>query len=98
MPDKLSTAYINSTDYQTLTDKLKDLKNVLDDLGNKSNASRKLRYAEVDIEAEREEGRLQPDELYIARRIIDTNIRREQPSYVQYITQSPRAIVAKDKV
>lgn len=96
MPDYNSTEYINSTDYQVLTDRIKDLDAALDDLTNKSYASRKLRFAEVDIEAEREQGRFQPDELYIPQHIIDTNIRREQSAYVQYLTQSPRAVVCQD--
>ena len=96
MPDRFSTEYINSKDYTVLEDKIKQLKTVIDDLSSKSQASRKLRYDEVDIEAEREAQRLQPDELYVPQHIIDTNIRREQSSYVQYVTQSNRAIVAKD--
>src|ERR1017187_7416773 len=91
-----STSYINSTDYDQLLDKLKELKSTLEDLQSKNEASRKLRYAEVDIEAERESGRLQPDELYVPTHIIDTNIKREQSAYVQYITQSPRAVICKD--
>lgn len=96
MPDNNSTQYINSVDYKDLEDKLKDLDSIIDDLSNKSWASRQLRYNDVDIEAEREEGRLAPDELYIPQHIIDTNIRREQSSYVQYITQSPRAVICED--
>jgi hypothetical protein len=88
--------YINSTDYKKLSNKLEDLKSVLRDLTDKSYAGRKLRYAEVDIEVEREAGRIQPDELYVPQHIIDTNIRREQSSYVQFITQSPRAVILED--
>jgi hypothetical protein len=90
--------YINNTDYKILEQKFKDLKQSIEDLTNKQRASRKLRYADVDIEAEREEGRLQPDELYIPQHIIDTNIRREQSAYVQYVTQSPRAVIAEDTI
>ena len=63
MPDSLSTEYINSIEYDSVKQKLAQLWDVLNDLTNKSSASRKLRYAEVDIEAEREQGRLLPDEL-----------------------------------
>jgi hypothetical protein len=56
-----------------------------------------LRYAEIDIEVERKAGRIAPDELYVPQHIIDTNIRREQSSYIQYITQSPRAVILKDR-
>ena len=96
MPDT-STEYINSTDYKKLERKIVNLKDVTFDLTSKLLASRKLRYAEVDIEIERKGGRIAPDELYVPLHIIDTNIRREQSSYVQYITQSPRAVILKDR-
>jgi hypothetical protein len=97
MPDSLSTDYINSPKYDDVKQKLAQLWDVLNDLTNKSSASRKLRYAQVDIEAEREQGRLLPDELFIPQHIIDTNIRREQPAYVQYVTQSQRAVICVDQ-
>jgi hypothetical protein len=93
-----NSRYINSADYKVVETKLKELDQVMEDLALKSIASRRLRYAEVDIEAEREEGRLQPDEMYIPQHIIDTNIRREQSAYVQYITQSPRAVILEDSL
>src|ERR1017187_2961233 len=98
MADRNSTSYINTKDYDDLKDKLKELKSVLDDLQSKNEASRKLRFAEVDIEAERESERLQPDELYVPTHIINTNITREQSAYVQYITQSPRAVICRDSL
>ena len=92
-----NTDYINSTDYKKLVSKINNLKDILFDLTAKSLASRKLRYAEIDIEIERKAGRIAPDELYVPQHIIDTNIRREQSSYVQYVTQSPRAVILKDR-
>ena len=59
-------------------------------------ASRKMRYAEVDVEAERDAGNFQPDEVWIPQHTIDANIRREQAAYVQYLTQSPRAVILED--
>jgi len=88
--------YINSLDYQTLETKLKDLVSAMDDLATRNTTARKLRYVEVDIEGERATGKLAPDELIIPQHIIDSNIRREQSSYVQYDTQSPRAVVLQD--
>jgi hypothetical protein len=90
------TDYINSIDYDELTTKLKQLVEIHDDLNLRAEASRKLRYAEVDIEAERSANKLQADEAYIPQHIIDTNIRREQSAYIQYVTQSPRAVITKD--
>jgi hypothetical protein len=95
MLDK-DTSYINSTDYNKLKDKLKDLVSIMDELTSKLVASRRLRYTEIDVEGERKAGRLQPDEMYIAQHIIDTNIRREQSAYVQYVTQPQRAVVLRD--
>ena len=89
--------YINSTDYTKLISKINNLRDIAFDLTAKSLASRKLRYAEVDIEVERKAGRIAPDEMYVPQHIIDTNIRREQSSYIQYITQSPRAVILKDR-
>jgi hypothetical protein len=92
-----STEYINSTEYRKLASKINNLRDVAFDLTAKALASRKLRYADVDIEIERKSGRIAPDELYVPLHIIDTNIRREQSSYIQYVTQSPRAVILKDK-
>ena len=90
--------YINTLDYSKLEHKFTELKSILDDVTDKSVASRRLRYAEIDIEVEREAGRIQPDEMYIPVHTIETNIRREQTSYIQYITQSPRAVILEDAV
>ena len=92
------TQYIGTNDYKKLVSKINNLSDVAFDLTAKSLASRKLRYAEIDIEVERKAGKIAPDEIYVPTHIIDTNIRREQSSYIQYITQSPRAVILKDRV
>jgi len=92
------TQYIGTNDYKKLVSKINNLSDVAFDLTAKSLASRKLRYAEIDIEVERKAGRIAPDEIFVPTHIIDTNIRREQSSYIQYITQSPRAVILKDRV
>lgn len=92
-----NTEYIGTTDYKKLERKIKDLVSAMGEAAEKNTISRNLRYVEVDVEGERARGKLQPDELYIPQHIIDTNIRREQSSYVQYIAQSPRAVVLRDK-
>lgn len=89
--------YINTVDYKKMEKRIKDLVSVMTELNSKSVASRRLRYVEVDLEGERKAGRLQPDELYIPQHIIDTNIRREQSAYVQYVTQPNRACVIVDR-
>jgi hypothetical protein len=92
-----NTDYINSTDYKKLLKSINNIRDIAFDLTAKSLASRKLRYAEVDIEVERKAGKLAPDEMFVPQHVIDTNIRREQSAYIQYITQSPRAVILKDR-
>jgi hypothetical protein len=95
-PPSVDSEYVDSTDYDKLSKKLKDMVSVMDSLQTRNNASRKLRYAEIDVEVERAAGRIGADEVFVPQHIIDTNIRREQASYVQYLTQSSRAIILKD--
>lgn len=90
--------YINSTDFTTLETRLQALKDILDDKTAKLSSMRQLRYAMVDIEAERAKERIGADELYIPQHLIDTNIRQEQSAYIQYVTESPRAVICVDEV
>lgn len=90
--------YINTLDYKKLEHKLTEVKANLDDITDKTIAARRLRYEDVDVEVEREAGRIAPDELFIPCHTIDTNIRREQSSYIQYVTQSPRAVILRDLI
>lgn len=56
---------------------------------------RRMRDIKVDVKALRERGQLKSDETYIPIRLLDTNIRREQPPQIQYLTQSRRCAVFK---
>ena len=91
------TAYINTLDYKLKADKLQNLISVMDRLQIQNVTARRLRYTEIDIEAEKAAGKLAPDEVYVPQHIIDSNIRREQSSYVQFVTQSNRAVILTDK-
>jgi len=88
-----STDYVNSSDYDKLSFKLKSLVSVMETSMQRNVQSRRLRYTEIDIEAKRASGEIGPDEIYVPQHIIDTNIRREQASYIQYLTQSQRACI-----
>lgn len=46
----------------------------------------------VDVEALRFQKKLDPDETLIPVRVIDTNIQREQPAYVNYLKNSRRIV------
>lgn len=90
------TKYVNSFVYKDVEEKLQNLVSVMDDLHTKNVISRRLRYTEIDIEKEKTAGRLKADEVFVPQHIIDANIRREQSSYIQFVTQSSRAVVMQD--
>src|SRR5689334_9968301 len=101
MPDANTKAtidadYINSIDYKKLSPKLRTLLEMMDDSQQENRVAREMRYVEIDVENQRAIGKLLPDELLVPQHIIDTNIRREQAAYVQYDTQSPRAVILQD--
>ncbi len=96
MTTQISDEYINTLEYAKLETKLKDLVGTMGTLKARNNTARKMRYTEIDIEVERAAGRIAPDEVFVPQHICDTNIRREQASYIQYITQSNRACILQD--
>lgn len=98
MDSEKNLEYIGTSDYKKLEDKIKTLKDGMEELQVKQRESRKLRYSEVDVEAQRKAGRIGPDELWVSRHLINNNIMREQPSYIQYITQSQRAVICEDEI
>ena len=59
-----------------------------------SERARELRYLRyTKSEKLRQDGQVLADESYIPTRLIDVNIRREQPQFVAYLTQSRRSVV-----
>lgn len=61
---------------------------------NRTERNRMMRYQKgTDSQDLRNSGQLKADEMYNPIRIIDTNIRREQPQYINYLTQSRRSII-----
>ena len=75
------------------------LKDLIDQWGTErtqTSVRRKIRKIEVDIDEERRLGKIGQDETFIPVRVIDTNIKREQPPFVNYLKQSRRLAVFKD--
>lgn len=56
---------------------------------------RKTRDINIDVDALRESGDIKEDETFIPVRIIDTNIKREQPSFINYLRNSRRIAIFK---
>lgn len=54
---------------------------------------RKTRKVEIDIEGLRQKGDLDEDETIIPVRVIDYNIQREQPPYINYLKNSRRIAI-----
>ena len=50
------------------------------------------REVNIDVEALRQKGKLDDDETLIPVRVIDTNIQREQPAYINYLKNSRRLV------
>jgi len=88
-PEKISTV----TDFQTASIKLKALINDWEHFREKAKENRKTRDVEFSVEVLRREGTLDEDETMIPVRIIDTNIQREQPPYINYLKNSRRICI-----
>lgn len=72
------------------------LKRLIDDWTeevNYSEARRKERKVEINAEELRQRGELDEDETLIPQRIIDSNIAREQPPYINYLKNSRRIVI-----
>ena len=82
-----------STLFETLRPKLDSLKSDWDKEIIETEKRRKIRKIDVDVESLRAQGKLKPDETLIGVRVIDENIKKEQPVFVNYLTQSDRLAV-----
>lgn len=56
---------------------------------------RKIRDVEIDVEQLRKEGKLDEDETLVPVRVVDVNIQREQPAYINYLKNSRRLAIFK---
>ena len=56
---------------------------------------REVRKKEVNVTEEQQKGTIPANGTFIARRIIDRNIRLEKPQLVAYLEQSPRTVLFK---
>jgi len=63
---------------------------------DKCRQNREQRFKDLDIKMLREKGILKEHQYMIPIRTIDANIRREQPSFINYLRQSRRLVIFKD--
>lgn len=72
------------------------LKKCIDDFSDEIKCSeirRKMRKLDVDTDTLRQENKLKADETFIPIRVIDTNIKQEEPVTIAYVTQSRRLVI-----
>jgi hypothetical protein len=79
--------------YQEVEVKLKRLIRDWEPTRHLTEKNRKMRDLEVSTESMRTEGILDEDETFIPVRIIDVNITREQPPYINYLKNSRRLCI-----
>lgn len=70
----------------------KQLKNDWKAEVDRTEENRELRKLECDPEELRESKQIQDDETYIVDRVIDTNIKREQPAFLNFLTAARNVV------
>jgi len=85
--------YNNYKNYQDAATNINRLAAICDSQHVTAQDQRQQRRLNVDLDLERRDGYLAPDEIYIPTHIIDSNIRREQAKYVSYIVNSRRTAI-----
>lgn len=60
---------------------------------NYTEARRKERKVEINVEELRQRGEMDEDETMVPQRVIDSNIAREQPPYINYLKNSRRIAI-----
>lgn len=83
------------SDFKFAEPKLKKIIESWKVVSSETERLRALRYIRVDEDSLKAEKIFDEDEMYVAARLIDSNIRSEQPQYIAYLTQSRRAAIFK---
>lgn len=82
------------SDFKTAQKALTTIVNDWEDVVKDTEHVRELRYLRYTTSDElRADAKLLADESYIPTRVMDANIRREQPQFIAYLTQSRRSVV-----
>ena len=85
--------YNNYKNYQDASTSVHKLASLCDEQHVTAQDQRQQRRLNIDLDLERRDGYLAPDEVYIPTHIIDSNIRREQAKYVSYVVNSRRTVI-----
>lgn len=80
----------SQVEFSTVRTHLQSMVNDWEHFREKAKENRKTRDVEVSVEVMRREGSLDEDETLVPVRVIDTNITRDLPPYVNYVKNSRR--------
>lgn len=80
-------------DYTKMRGRIESIIRDWNDELTKTSYRRNQREIDVDIDKLHTSGKLRPDETFIAIRVIDSTIKKEQPAYMQYLLQSRRLAI-----
>lgn len=95
---KLNVESANPRDYNLLSDKFKRMLGKHEgEVLSKVETSRQIRFMPHVAPAMKAKGELKQGETYIPVRLVDTNIRKEHPEVVKYLTQPARTLVLSPK-
>src|SRR6185369_17654921 len=92
VPDQ-NEEYLSFFDFSQATTRIKALIKQWQPEIDATLTRRKMRKIDVDLTQLQKEGLLKQDETFIPIRVIDSTIRREQPSFVSFLTQSRRLAI-----
>jgi methionine-rich copper-binding protein CopC len=81
--------------YATASEKIRTLINNWTEARSDAEQRREARDLDVEVEELQRQGKLKSDETLIPIRVIDSNIKREKPAYLAFITQAKRVAIFK---
>jgi len=84
------------SDYATMSTQFEQMVNSWMPEFVRTREQRSFRYIEIDAQLMRNQGFLKDDETVLPIRVAERNIRREQPGYVAFYTQSRRALIFRE--
>ena len=85
--------YNNYKNYQEAVTNIRKLADMCETQHSYALERRQQRHLDIDLDLQRKDGYLAPDEIYIPTHIIDSNMRREQAKYVSYMVNARRTAV-----
>lgn len=83
-------------DYNKALISLKSLTSYWGGEEQRTESNRKTRDIDINVDALRDSGDIEPDETFIPVRVIDGNIIRETPPYINFLKNSNRIAIFKD--